>query len=68
MRIGRVICLTVIFSLIIGQSAYAGSTMRWSFELYNQPYAEEVALSIAQAQKALKEARDLDWSTLLSKF
>lgn len=55
MKIGRVICLVLIFTLLIGQSALAGSTMSWRFELYNQPYAEEVALSIAQAQKALKE-------------
>jgi len=39
-------------------AAFADSTMSWDFELYNQPYAEQTALTIAQAQKQLEKAEE----------
>ena len=44
-----------IMCFAFSASAFASYIMRWDFELYNRPYAESIALSMAQAQQALEE-------------
>lgn len=53
-----VMCLVMVFSI---PAAFADSTMSWDFELYNQPYAESIALSLAQAQRQLEREGEDRW-------
>ena len=52
-----IVCLVMGFSV----PALADSTMSWDFELYNQPYAESIALSLAQVQKQLEKVEEDRW-------
>ena len=58
---GKLILLGVILVMGFGFNAsiFASTyTMSWDFELYNNPYAEQTALNIAQAQKSLEEEKE----------
>ena len=47
--------LSIIIILIFSVSAFASTITSWDFQLYNVPYAEQTALSIAQEQRSLEE-------------
>lgn len=53
-----IMCLVMVFSV---PAALADSTMSWDFELYNKPYAESIALSLAQVQKGLEKKEEDRW-------
>lgn len=50
--------LSVVVILVFALPVFAGSTMSWDFELYGNTYAEQTALTIAQAQKSLEEEEE----------
>ena len=52
---GVILVMGFGFNASIFASTY---TMSWDFELYNNPYAEQIALNIAQAQKSLEEEKE----------
>jgi len=56
----KIISLSVgiIICFVLSVPIFAGSTMSWNFELYNNSYAEQTALSIAQAQKQLEKKEE----------
>ena len=45
----------VMICFVLSVPVFSDSTMSWDFELYGNPYAEQTALTIAQAQKSLEE-------------
>ena len=60
---GKLILILSGVILIMGfgfnASLFASTyTLSWDFELYNNPYAEQIALNIAQAQKSLEEEKE----------
>ena len=57
----KLILLGVILVMGFGFNASSFAltyTMSWDFELYNNPYAEQIALNIAQAQKGLEKEEE----------
>jgi len=66
----KLISLGMGLIMVLGLSAsiFASQyTMSWDFELYNKPYAESIALSLAQAQKGL-EKDPYDWRDPIQNF
>lgn len=47
--------VTLMIGFTFTVSVFASSTMSWDFELYNNPHAETIASSIAQAQAGLEQ-------------